>query len=101
MAAHVTRLANAIDAIRDAIATVSELPAFSVGKDDDLVDDLGLDGLELEGISLILDEIFAIQVPDELWSSPLYRTPQSLAEWCIRRSEEAGWAETQRQRKRA
>jgi acyl carrier protein len=101
MAAHVTRLANAIETIRGMVAKRAGFRLDSIGADDDLIDDIGLDEIELESIQLDLEYIFGIKVPDELWSSPLYRTPQSLAEWCIRRSEEAGWAETQRQRKRA
>lgn len=91
-----TRLANAIDAIRDAVVTVSDFDRGAVFDDDDLVDDLALDRVELESLGLILEEVFALSVPDELWSSPLYRTPASLAEWCIRHSDDAAWREARR-----
>lgn len=86
-----TRLAGAIQAVRDAVATAAVLPIDTVADDDDLIDDVGLDEIERESLSLILEEVFAITVPDDLWSSPLYRTPASLAEWCIRRSDQASW----------
>jgi acyl carrier protein len=97
-----SRLGGAIQACREAIATAADLPFGSIGPDEDLIDDLGLDTLELVSVALILEEIFSIPlVPDDLFETPLYRTPVSLAEWCIRKSEEASWTETQRQRKRS
>ena len=92
------RLAHAIVAVRDAVFAVSTIPSARILDDDDLVDDLGLDELEFESLGLIISEVFAVDVPDELWHSPLYRTPASLAEWCIRKSDEAAWTETNRQR---
>lgn len=91
------RLSRATEAIRDAIAAVSTIPSARILDDDDLVDDLGLDELELESLGLILEEIFGIDVPEEIWGSPLNRTPASLAEWCIRKSNEAAWREVKRQ----
>jgi acyl carrier protein len=96
-----TRLAGAIRAVREAVAVAAELPIDGIEPDDDLVDDIGLDELERESLGLILETVFNIAIPDELWNSPLYRTPASLAEWCIRKSDEAEWAEVRRQRKRA
>jgi hypothetical protein len=90
------RLARATDCIRDAIAAATGIPLERISDDDDLIDDLALNPLELEGLGLILDEIFAIRVPGHLWAGPIYRTPGSLAEWCIRASEQAAWAEAQR-----
>lgn len=89
-----TRLPHAIEAVRETVATVSKFKLAQILNDDDLIDDIALDELELESIALILEEIFAISIPDELWSTPLFRTPASLAEWCICRSTEAAWTES-------
>lgn len=51
--------------------------------------------------TLDLPWIFAISVPEELWKSPLRRTPASLAEWCIRKSDEAAWEASRQERRRA
>lgn len=92
-----SRLAGAVDAIRGAIASISDWSAEQILEDDDLADDLLLDELDLEILGLILEEIFAIpEVPEQLWQSPLFRTPASLAEWCIRHSEDAAWREAKR-----
>lgn len=103
MAPPVTRLAGAILAVRQAVATATNLRVDDIPPDDDLINDLCLDELERESFGLIIEEVFGAHViiPAELWRSPLYRTPASLAEWCIRKSDEASWAETQQQRKRA
>jgi hypothetical protein len=53
-----------------------------------------MDELELESLQLIIEEIFAISLSDEIWRSPIYSTPASLAEYCIRKSDEASWAES-------
>jgi hypothetical protein len=97
----VSRLEGAIQVVREAVATCAGLPVDSIEQDEDLVSDLCLDALERESLGLIIDEIFSVIIPVELWRSPLYRTPATLAEWLIRKSEEASWKETQRQRKRA
>lgn len=100
-----SRRSRAIDAIRQAIelATDRQIPRGSFAADDDLVDDLSLCPLELEQLGLFVGEIFqGISIDSEsLFSGPLYRTPESLADWCIRKADEAAWAESQRQRKRA
>lgn len=96
-----TRLACAITAISAAVAIVLELPIIAIDADDDLVDDLQLDECERESLSLIIDDQFGIVLDEELWSTPLYRTPSALAEWVIRKSEEAAWEETARLRKSA
>lgn len=91
------RQSRATDAIRQAIAAATEIRLAVIGDDDDLIDDLALNPLELESLSLVLEEIFAIRIPAEaLYGSPLYRTPSSLAEWAIRASDQAAWAEAQR-----
>jgi acyl carrier protein len=97
----VSRLAGATQAVREAIAAASKIPLDAIKTDDDLLEDLNLDTLEVVSLGLILEEVFSIEVPDGIFNTPLYRTPSGLAEWCIRKCEEAGWAETQRQRKRA
>ena len=96
-----SRLDGAIQAVRQAVATASTIPLEAIGPDEDLVDDLSLDDLELISVALILEEVFSIPVSEEIFEQPLYRTPASLAEWLIRKSEEAEWTEVQRQRKRA
>lgn len=100
-----SRRVSAIEAIRRAIdvATSGAVPFAKIGQDDDLIDDLALDPLELESLGLILEEIFAgISLdPERLWAGPIYRSPESLADWCTRKADEAAWAESQRQRKRA
>ena len=95
------RIAGATDAIRKAIATVTEMPIERIAADDDLVDDLCLDELEREGLGLIVEEVFGVIIDDALWDSPLYRTPEALAEWVIRQADIAAEAELQRQRRRA
>lgn len=87
-----TRLEGAIFAVRQAISAAATIPLDSIGEDEDICDDLNLDELELESLGLIIDEVFAITVPSELWDSALYRTSATLAEWCIARSTEAAWA---------
>lgn len=93
------RISGAIQAVLEAVAVASDLPSAAIGPDDDLVDDLHLDELELESLQLILEELFAIEVPDEIWNTPLYRTAGGLAEWVVRHSESASYAEAQRQRR--
>ena len=88
-----TRLVGAILAVRQAIATAADIPIDSVPADDDLIDDLCLDELERESLGLIIEELFGVKLHARLWSSPLYRTAAALAEWIIRKSEEAAWAE--------
>jgi acyl carrier protein len=95
------RLPGAIIAVRQAAALAGDIPIENIGADEDLRDDLVLDALELESLGLILEEIFGIAIPAELWDSPLYRTSSSLAEWLIRKSEEAEWAEARRPRRHA
>jgi acyl carrier protein len=94
-----SRLAGAILTVREAVASVLECPVESVPPDDDLIDDACLDELECESLGLILEEVFGITVPDELWKSCLYRTPTSLAEWCIRTSDNAAWVSCRQQRR--
>lgn len=101
MAAPVSRLDGARDAVLRAIATAGDIPIENFGPDEDIVDDLIFDELECESLGLILEEVFGIVVPEELWHSPLYRTAASLAEWCIRQSDLAAEVELQRQRRRA
>lgn len=96
-----SRLSGAILAVREAVAAAVGLPVESIEPDEDLILDLSLDELERESLGLVIDEVFAVIIPAELWRSPLYRTPASLAEWLIRKSEEAAWSETRAQRKRA
>lgn len=96
-----SRLGGAVESVRRAVATAADIPFDSVGPDEDLIDDISLDALERESLSLILEEVFGVTIPDALWKSPMYRTAASLAEWCIRKSEEAAWSESQAQRKRA
>lgn len=96
-----SRLDRAISAIIEAIATAADMPAERIAYDDDLIEDLGLKTLELLSLALILEEIFSISIPESIFESPIYRTAASLAEWCIRESERASWAESQRQRRRA
>lgn len=95
------RLANAIERVRGCIAVAADMRSATIGNDDDLVDELGLDELELESLQLMLEEIFAISVPDELWAGSVYRTAASLAEWCIRQSDQAAWEASRQERKRA
>lgn len=99
------RIARATDAIRQAIATVSDgaIPLSSIAADEDLIDDLGLCPLELEGLAMIVEEIFAgISVdPQTLWAGAWHRTPESFAAWCITQSDLAAELELQRQRRRA
>jgi acyl carrier protein len=91
------RQSRATDAIRQAISAATEIRLVTIGEDDDLIDDLAMNSLELESLSLVLEEIFAIQIPAQaLYGSPLYRTPSALAEWAIRASDQAAWAEAQR-----
>ena len=91
------RLARATDTIRQAIAAATDIPLATIGEDDDLIDDLRMAMLELESLSLVLEEIFAIRIPIEsIYASPMYRTAGALAEWAIRASDQAAWAEAQR-----
>lgn len=93
-----SRLDRAIDAVCQAIETVSQIPAAKIERDDDFKADIGLDPLELESLGLIIEEIFSIRIdPEHLFASPIYRTPASLAEYCIRHSELASWAESRRE----
>lgn len=95
------RRQGAIQSIREAIAAASEIPLESIGPDDDLIEDLNLDNLEIVSLGLILEEIFAIAIPDGLFESALYRTAGAMAEWAIRQSDQAAWQESQRDRRRA
>jgi hypothetical protein len=90
------RLERAIDALRECIATAAGIPLEEIGRDDDLIDDLALDEIERESLGLVIEEIFAIQLAETIWRSPLYRSPASLAEWAIRQSDEAAWIEARR-----
>jgi acyl carrier protein len=97
-----SRLHGAIDAIRQIIAQAADIPASSFEDDDDLVEDLGLKTLELVSVGLIIEEIFSIAVPDDLFESALYRTPEALAEWAVRQANAASYQEARAQpRKRA
>jgi acyl carrier protein len=96
-----SRLDGAILAVREAVAAASTISVDAIEPDEDLLDDLGLDNLELISLALILEEVFSIEVPEAIFETALYRTSASLAEWCIRQSEEASWTETRRQRRRA
>lgn len=101
MAEAVTRLVGAIEAVRDAVrASLDRDPIVPwICADDDLINDLGVTAYELESLSLIVEEVFGIELLDDLWRTPLYRTPASLAEWVLRKADEAAWEETQRQRR--
>lgn len=92
------RLENAISAVCDAACVAAGVPCgmMFVGPDEDLIDDIQLDPLECETLRLILEEVFGVAVPDNLWATPLYRTPSSLAEWLISRSNLAAWIEAKR-----
>ena len=101
MVAAMSRLDGAITAIRKAIATATDLPLDSIAADDDLADDLCLVELERLSLSLIVEEVFGVVLCDELWTTPLYRTPAAMAEWVIRQAEVNAEVEARRQRKRA
>lgn len=94
-----SRLSGAVQSIREAIAAAAEIDFDVIGGDEDLIDDLGLDNLELVSLALIVEEIFAVSVPDNLFQTPLYRTASSLAEWAIRQSDQGAWAESRQARR--
>lgn len=98
-----TRQEWATRAVREAIATVTELALTFIGPDDDLVDDLHLDALEFVSLTLIIEEIFSIDCPDpaHLFETSYYRSAASLAEWALRQSDAHGWNELNQQRRRA
>lgn len=79
----------------ECIAVAAGIPLESIGRDDDLIDDLALNQLERESVALVIEEIFAIIVPEHLWRS-IYSSPAGLAEWAIRQSDEAAWIEARR-----
>lgn len=91
---HTSRRSGALDRY---FAAQSKARPFS--NDDDLVDDIRLNTFELQSVQWILEEVFSIPVPDEIWNSPKYRTAQALAEWCIRQRDLASEIELQRQRR--
>lgn len=86
------RMHGAILAIRTAIVAGSNYELCNVDADDDMIDDLALDELEIESFSLIIEEVFGVVVPEDLFRSPLYRTAESFAEWVIARSDALAWA---------
>lgn len=88
-----SRLDRAIEACRDAAAAAGEMSVNEIDQDSDFVDDLGFDNLELLGLSLIIEEIFSIQCPDDLFAYPRRRCPSGLADWAIKQSELASWTE--------
>lgn len=90
------RIDGATLAIRQAIVEVSDYCLPNVGADDDMIDDLALDELELEGLNLIVEELFGVSVPEDLFRTPLYRTPEAFAEWIIRQAEAQSYAERKR-----
>lgn len=94
-----SRLDGAISAVCQAVATACGLQLELVQPDEDFIADLCLDGLEIESFSLIVEDVFGVTVPEELFRTPLYRTASSFAEWVIERSDQAAWAESQRQRR--
>lgn len=103
-----SRLAGAILAVRQAIVAASDprkrghgYALEQVGEDDDLIDDLCLCPIELESLGLILEETFqGISVdPETLWRGAWHRTPEALAQWCIRQSDLAAEVELRRQRR--
>lgn len=96
-----TRLAGAIEAIQSAVATAADIPFASIGPEEDFVDLLGLDNLELISLQLIIEEIFSIRVPDEIFETPRHRCAASLAEWAIRQSDQAAWQEGRQCSRRA
>lgn len=96
-----SRLERSIQACREAIATASEIPIDKISALDDIQDDLGMSPLEQLSLALIIEEIFSISCPESTFEKPIYRNAAGLAEWCIRRSEEAAWRESQRQRRLA
>lgn len=89
-----TRLAGAIQAVHEAVAAATGLQVDVIDLDDDLATDLILDSMERESLSLIVEEVFSVTIPEELWNSPLYRSVTGLAEWLVRKTEEASWAES-------
>lgn len=96
-----SRLERAVDSVRRAIATAADIPFDGVGPDEDIVDDIGLDPLECESLALIVEEVFGVTVPDELWRTPLHRTAAALAEWAIRESDHQAWLSSRRSRRHA
>lgn len=94
-----SRLSGAIGSICEAIAAAGNIPVERIDPDDDLIDDLAMDTLELESLSMILEEIFSIGIPDDLWRGPIYRSASSLAEWAIRQSDHQAWLESQSNRR--
>lgn len=94
------RLLGAVDAVSAAIAGALAINPDRIGPDDDLILDLGMKPIDLESLSLIVDEIFSVQIPEALFKSGLYRTPAALAEWLISRSDERAW-QTARAARRA
>lgn len=97
-----TRLAGAIEAIRDAVYAVAPgMAAPFVCIDDDLVDDLHLNPYELESLSLIIEDHFSIQVPGYLFETALHRSVSALAEWALGQAQYRSWDELNRQRRSA
>ena len=96
----VSRVVGAIKAVRDAIATATEIPVRLIDADADLKTDLRCNAYEFESLKLILEEVFGLDcMPDDLFRTPLYRTAEALAEWCVMRSNEASWQQARQQRR--
>lgn len=95
-----SRLSGATDAIRQIVFEASDdIVLHSIGEDHDLIEDLGLKTLELVSVGLMIEEVFFVAVPDGLFETPLYRTPAALAEWVLRQTVAASYAEARRQRR--
>jgi acyl carrier protein len=97
--AAMSRLSGAIGSICEAISAAADIPIERIDPDDDFIDELAMNALELESLGMIVEEIFAIAIPDDLWRSPIYRTASALAEWAIRQSDQQAWLESQRKRR--
>lgn len=95
-----SRQAGAAESIREAIAAATGVRPALIGLDDDMIDDLKMDELERESLGLVIEEIFGVRIPPDLWRSALYRTANALSEWVVREAERQAWLESQRQSRR-
>ncbi len=74
---------STFDTVAEIIAEASDIPRDEIEPDSHLVDDLGLDSLEIADVIFSLDRAFGIVLPIERWNQDVSERGASFEDYLV------------------